>query len=67
MAERLRSTIQALAIPHEKSKVIPVVTISSGISTIIPKRDDHFQELLKRADQALYQAKANGRNKVANY
>lgn len=67
LADRLRKTIQALAIPHEKSKVIPVVTISAGVSTIIPKRDDHIQELLKKADQALYQAKANGRNRVANY
>lgn len=67
VADRLRKTIQALDIPHEKSKVIPVVTISVGVSTIIPKRDDHLQELLKKSDQALYKAKANGRNRVANY
>jgi diguanylate cyclase (GGDEF)-like protein/PAS domain S-box-containing protein len=67
VADSLRKTIQALAIPHERSSVGPVVTISVGVSTSIPKKDDNAQELLKQSDQALYKAKAAGKNRVDVY
>jgi two-component system cell cycle response regulator len=41
------------------------VTISIGIASVLPK-EDNIQNLLKRADEALYDAKASGRNRVVS-
>jgi diguanylate cyclase (GGDEF)-like protein len=64
MAERLRETVAALAIPHEASPVAPVVTVSVGVAT--GSRDSaDGAPLIEAADAALYRAKAAGRNRVA--
>ncbi|WP_434683755.1 GGDEF domain-containing protein [Pseudanabaena minima] len=58
-------TLQAIAdlnIPHEKSKVSNVVTVSAGLSVCIPSLDTKIEELILHADQALYEAKAQGRS-----
>jgi diguanylate cyclase (GGDEF)-like protein len=60
----LRS-IRGLAIAHSASNVSRgIVTISIGCATIIPSKSDSPSELLHRADQALYQAKACGRDQL---
>jgi diguanylate cyclase (GGDEF)-like protein len=51
-----------LKIPHEKSKVSNVVTVSAGLSVCIPSLDTTIEELILHADQALYEAKAQGRS-----
>lgn len=58
-AEKLRTTVFDLAIPHAESSGFKRVTISVGVCTGIPSHDD----LLNKADAALYQAKKNGRNR----
>lgn len=58
-AEKLRSAVFNLAIPHIKSRPFNQVTISIGLCTGIPENDDN---LLNKADTALYQAKQKGRN-----
>lgn len=62
-AERMRSRIEKLGIAHAGSRVNNVVTISIGVAGLVPgvTRAD---ELIKRADQALYEAKGIGRNRV---
>jgi diguanylate cyclase (GGDEF)-like protein len=40
------------------------VTVSMGVTEFGGDRDDTLQELLHRADRALYQAKERGRNRV---
>jgi two-component system, cell cycle response regulator len=63
VAERLRRRIAAEAFAIQQgSKTVPV-TISIGIAALRDK-DDTAATVLKRADQALYRAKRDGRNRV---
>ncbi|HSP33688.1 MAG TPA: diguanylate cyclase [Thermoanaerobaculia bacterium] len=54
VAERIVEAVRALRIPHREG----IVTVSAGVA--IGDADD----LIRRADEALYRAKANGRNRV---
>ena len=63
VAERVQDAIQAVAIPHSASLVSSCVTLSMGISGGIPGCDCSPKSLIKIADQALYQAKIEGRNR----
>ena len=61
-AEKLRSAIWTLAMPHIKSKVAQQLSISIGLSTYNQENEGDLKILLKCADAALYKAKQNGRN-----
>ena len=63
VAERIRNSVENLKIHHADSPVSAFVTISLGVATRVPD-DNHFETVLREADKALYQAKANGRNRV---
>ena len=64
MAEKLRSGLESAAIPHEASRVVPVVTVSAGVAAGVPAAGSRPDALLNTADQALYDAKNRGRNRV---
>ncbi len=64
-AERLRRAVEELAIPHEASKPGGVVTVSCGLAELSPGEKKTVEEFLKEADEALYQAKEGGKNKIA--
>ena len=63
MAERIRVAIIAAAIPHPAVAEGAVVTASLGVATA-PTTDCTCADLVRRADTALYAAKAAGRNQV---
>ena len=67
VAERLRRSVEELAIPHEAKIPAGVVTISVGLAALSPDEKKPAEELLKEADAALYHAKEAGRNAVASY
>lgn len=56
--------IQELQIPHQSSATAPTVTISVGLVSLVPSAQDSTQQLVAAADQALYQAKTDGRNRA---
>jgi sigma-B regulation protein RsbU (phosphoserine phosphatase) len=62
IASKIHTTIKNLAIPHQSSKVSNIVTISLGISRMIPILELSPATIIEQADQALYQAKQQGRN-----
>ncbi len=65
VAEKLRASVEALAIPHAYSDTKPVVTISVGGATAKPGLTELLPaDLLVAADQQLYLAKNSGRNQV---
>ena len=64
VGEELRRGIQDLAIPHVASNVAASVTISVGVACIVPSSERAPMALLAAADEALYLAKARGRNRV---
>ncbi len=65
MAEEFRKNVLALEIPHDYSPVDRYVTISLGVAALSPSRENSAAALVSKADQALYRAKNNGRNRVA--
>lgn len=64
VAEKFRRSIMEIQIPHEYSAAGSNVTISIGVATIIPEFNSNCSLLIKASDEALYRAKANGRNQV---
>ena len=64
IAESIRAEVKALQIPHEKSLVSDCVTLSLGVASIIPSADSNPVGLVATADEALYLAKAQGRNQL---
>ncbi len=64
LAETLRAAVAALAIPNERSPIGGYITISIGASTALPGQGGKPSELIGHADQALYRAKGDGRDRV---
>ena len=63
-AERLRAAIEALEIPHARSRAAEVVTLSLGATLCDPGDGGHPLDCVEAADRCLYRAKAQGRNRT---
>ncbi len=65
VAESMRRAIEELQIPHQSSPISDFVTISIGVAVTQPQEGISSPLLLLQfADQALYEGKQNGRNRV---
>ncbi len=64
VANRIREQVAGLKVANEDSPH-RYVTLSCGISTVVPGDDIPVEKLVKSADNALYLAKTQGRNSVA--
>ncbi len=64
VAESMRERVISLHIDHSGSSIMPQLSISIGVSSTIPTDDKNWHDLVKRADEALYQSKHLGRNRV---
>ncbi len=63
IAKRIQKAIRELAIPHATSQVSDWVSVSLGIATTVPAEESSLTELFGQADQALYAAKQQGRDR----
>lgn len=64
VAQRARKLIKEKMIIHQGSIVEPYLTLSLGLTTVIPHAEVSIDQLILAADQALYQAKMAGRNRI---
>ncbi|MDY6804476.1 MAG: PleD family two-component system response regulator [Cyanobacteriota bacterium] len=64
IAEKMLLEVQNKAIRHEASTVSKYVTMSLGISNVIPNHESSEELLIAIADKALYKAKSQGRNRA---
>jgi diguanylate cyclase (GGDEF)-like protein len=67
VAERLRTAVTDLEILHEASPVAAVLTVSIGVAAAKVEDPASYDLLLQWADEAVYRAKAEGRNRVVAY
>ncbi len=65
IAQRLHNKILSLAIPHQASSVSEQLTVSIGVISSTPQNEELPETMVAMADSALYQAKAEGRNRTS--
>ncbi len=64
LPEQLRESVRSLKIPHADSVTDQYLTVSIGVGIILPGSARSLAGAIQMADEALYQAKEEGRNRV---
>ena len=64
VAEEIQQQIRQLKIEHSSSKISQHITLSIGVSGIIPNSQSLPENLISAADRALYDAKLKGRDRI---
>lgn len=65
LAERIHAMLAERALPFLASPVAEHVTVSIGVSSMLPVRNANRSVLVQQADEGLYMAKEDGRNRTA--
>ncbi|MGF1522900.1 MAG: diguanylate cyclase domain-containing protein [Leptolyngbyaceae cyanobacterium] len=65
VAEKIRLLVREQQIPHERSGLNRIVTLSLGVAVTLPHPLESPDTLIQKADQALYEAKKAGRDRIA--
>ena len=64
IAAQMRKSVVAMGLEHRDSRLGQIVTISIGVAVVVPSPERRARGALQLADEALYQAKTMGRNRV---
>ncbi|MBD2629429.1 diguanylate cyclase domain-containing protein [Trichormus variabilis] len=64
VAKTIQTAIASLQIPHQHSQVSNYITLSMGVASLVPTLAQNLEALISYADQALYVAKEQGRNRA---
>lgn len=67
IASGIHQAIERLAIRHDYSQIGNTLTLSVGVATHVPQAGERPGQVINWADQALYQAKEQGRNRTCYY
>lgn len=67
IANKINCNLANEKIKHCKSDINTFVTVSMGLASIVPTSKNTSSQLISKADQALYQAKREGRNKIIRF
>ncbi len=62
--EMLRRSVEEQKIPHAESTTGPWLTVSVGVAIVSPGNERSLAGAIQLADEALYQAKEDGRNRI---
>lgn len=62
LAYKIRKNINALELKAANQTNSAYITVSMGINTMVPTIYNKAEELYKKADEALYEAKSSGRD-----
>lgn len=64
LAEQICAAVRQEKVIHAGSQIATVVTASVGVASCIPQENEAVEALIDQADEALYDAKRQGRNRV---
>jgi diguanylate cyclase (GGDEF)-like protein len=67
VAQECQQAIARAKIPHSTSPVVPYVTVSIGVTAMLPIYDKSCTLIIEQVEIALYQAKQEGRNRVCAF
>ncbi|MEP0928653.1 diguanylate cyclase [Leptolyngbya sp. FACHB-60] len=64
IAQKIQAQIWQTRILHSDSNVSPFITVSLGVVSLKPNAETTVLSLIKQADEALYMAKQQGRDRL---